>query len=172
MSAFVIDHIDERESIARSNGVIEVQDALIIVNGGGGRGDEFVAWQVRVRNVGVDVVLHNRIDEVAAGTGAALTGSRQVIERDVVSGVGIDELFARSNAIAGSVILAADFAEVAGPFGGAQNSEDGRSLALAAAPALIGEQRKRVLSFLMGPPIVPPKTLRWNACLGRLSGRK
>ena len=106
-------------------------------------------WQVRVRNVGIDVVLHNRIDEVAAGTGAALTGSRQVIERDVVSGVGIDELFARSNAIAGSVILAANFAEVAGPFGGAQNREDGRSLALAAAPALIGGKEKELV-FLDG----------------------
>ena len=42
--AFVVDHIDERESIARSNGVIKVQDTLIIVNGGGGRGDKFVDW--------------------------------------------------------------------------------------------------------------------------------
>ena len=92
--AFVVNHIDEGQSIAGSEVVVKMQNTLIVVNGGSGRGDKSVVGQVRHRNESVDVVLHDRIDQVAAGSGAALTWSGQVVERNIVSGVGIDKLFA------------------------------------------------------------------------------
>ena len=61
-----------------------------------------------MRDECVDVVLHDRIDQVAAGSGAALTRGGQIVERYVVSCVRIDELFAASGvAVAAGVIGAA-----------------------------------------------------------------
>src|SRR5579862_4737231 len=65
--AQIVNYVHERQSVLTRQVVIEVHDALVLVNFRGGERYELVRTHVGVWEIFVDVVLNHRIHEAGSG---------------------------------------------------------------------------------------------------------